>query len=245
MARLLKVAEVAEMALAKIGAYSPNDAQADATEMARAIQWMDLGVAELSGTENVKLLESSTLSANLTAGVSEYVLADLFGVQWPDNDMAFPISATTRDTSGTVTSDAPVVLIDRPEWDAIENKSAAGRPCRAWIDRTVTPTIHFDLVPGTAPTYQFRLVIQTQSRDMRGGSPDGDGNVSHQFHAEWQRWLVLMTAAAIGAGPVRRLPQQEINDIRGEAASSLARLLAYANKWRTSPERQRTQAWGM
>lgn len=244
MARLFTVAQIAELALQRIGAFSVNDPQADAAEMERAIQWLEIAVSEFSGTEYSAVLEHETLIAALDPPASSYVLADLYGADWPDEDMAFAIRVQIRDTTAG-TNDQEVQLINRQQYLDIENKSQTGLAQQAWIDRAGQPTIHLDRTPGATATYSLLLSFQTYNRDMMAGSSEGQGNIAHGFKAEWQKWLILACACEIGDGPVRKLPVQELRELRAQRKESYDKLMAAAARFTVSLDNQRTRAWGM
>lgn len=244
MSRLFNVAKIAEMALQRIGAYAVNDTQADAAEMERTIEWMEIAVSEFSGTEHAALFEYQTLSATLTPGTASYVLADLYAPNWPTEDMAFAIRAQIRTAAGNA-NDYDIDLIDRQKYLDIGNKEQTGLASQAWIERTTTPKIYLDHVPPVDSAYVLMLTFQTYARDLMGGSSEGQGNIAHGFRAEWQNWLTLNTACEIGAGPVRRLPLQELRDMRQERDASYERLMARAAAFTVSQQLQRTEPWGM
>ena len=231
------VKQLAERALRRIGAYSINDTGADSAELEEALYWMDLVVAELAGTEDCSWLTEDTIDIPFVAGQASYALNT--ATDWPDTDIAFPVSAYVREDTGV---DTDIEMIRRVEYESIADKDAGGSPTVVYIDRTAdVPRATIYPVP-TDTGASLRLVVQKQAPDMIGSGGARPGKLDHGFPKEWQRWLVLATAAEIGAGPVRKLSQQEINDIRAGAVDAKARLMARANVENKSV--RRTQAWG-
>jgi hypothetical protein len=236
--RILSAKKIAELALQKIGAFSVNDSAADPVHLARAIDWMDLGVQEFTGTNDCPWLLQRQIEIPLDANTAEYDLQDAMGTQLPPGNVIFPISATLSDADG---NELPIQIVDWEEFSAITKKDATGTPCIIYIDRT-TPTqkmlVYY--VP-TVDTYTLLLTVQQYAPDLTRNN----GDTAHQMRAEFQLWMVMMTAAHIGGGPVKRLSLQVKNDIASEAGNLRARLAAYSNKPQPmSGEPRRTEAWG-
>lgn len=241
MSKLWKASGIAERALRKIGAMSINDTAADHEELSEALYWMDLAVAEFAGSERCQWLIPATLSKALSADTASYDLSDFLGTSNPTDGVLFPVSAWIRNSSG---EDAEIQILRRTEYEAITDKDQSGEPCSIYIDRlNADQNLYVWPVPSDA-TYTLRLVCQTYAPNLLSGTPNEGGNVAHGFSAEWQRWLVLQTAADIGSGPVRRLPSQEVSDMRQQAEISRSRLLTYSNTEKPSQPR-RTRAFGV
>lgn len=240
MSKLWKASGICERALRKIGAFSVNDTAADPEELAEALYWLDLAVAELAGTEQCQWLIPTTLSIALTANTANYDLSDALGTANPTDGVLFPIEAWLRDSDGL---DTPIDIIRRRDFEDIEDKDKAGVTDRIYIDRLNEDQNIFIYPVVDESGYSIRLLCQTYAPNMLSGTPEGGGNIAHGFSAEWQRWLILQNAADIGSGPVRRLPPGEINDIRQQAAISRAALMAYSNREKVSQPR-RTRAHG-
>lgn len=239
MSKLWKASGIAERALRKIGAFSINHTAADPEELAETLYWMDLAMAELAGTEECQWLIPSTLSIALSANTVSYDLSNALGTSNPTDGVLFPFSASLRDSSGF---DSPVDIISRRDYEDIEDKDASGTVERIYLDRTSDTQLKVYPVPATTG-YTLRLVVQTAAPNLLGGTPNGGGNLSHGLAAEWQRWLILQTAADIGDGPVRRLPPGEIAGYHKEAEAAKMRLMAHSNREHTSQPR-RTRAYG-
>ncbi|MRR49370.1 MAG: hypothetical protein EG825_00405 [Rhodocyclaceae bacterium] len=239
MAMRLSAKEAAERALRRIGAFSINDVSADPAELEEALIWMDMNVSELAGTEQCLWLVDDTIDLPLTADTQTYDL-DEAGSDYPSDGLVSVVSVWIRDSSG---NDEEVEMIRRNQWESIVDKDASGTPDKAYIDRTVdVPTISIYPVPSDS-TYTLRIVVRKFAVSMLGSGTSKPGKLDHNLPIEWQKWLVLSTAAEIGAGPVRRLPTGEVQEIRAGAESSKAKLIARANVETTS--KRRTAAWGV
>ena len=239
MAKFYKASKIAELALQRIGAFSVNDTAPDPIEMERALYWMDMAVAEVVETNRCWWLVPVTIVKALTANTVSYDLSDFLGSSYPSDGILFPVSAFLRDSSS---HDEPVEIIRREEYEAISKKTESGTTSRIFIDRVTDDQNLYVHPQVTATGYSLGLIAQVYSPSVLAGAKI-DGNLAHGFSAGWQRFLVLATAAEIGSGPVRRLPLQEVADIRGQAGASLANLFGYANREKVS-EPRRTAAWG-
>jgi hypothetical protein len=239
MSQLWKASGICERALRKIGAFSINDTAADPEELAEALYWLDLSVAELAGEERCHWLIPQTLSIPLDATTDSYVLADALSVAQA-NGILFPIEAWLRDSSGI---DYPIEIIRRRDYEDIADKDTGGTPEKIYIDRLNDKQNLFVYPVPLVSGFTIRLVCQSYAPNMLGSGSSDNGNVAHGFSAEWQRWLILQNSADIGSGPVRRLPPAEISDMRSQAEASRARLMAYSNREKVSMPR-RTRSHG-
>ena len=241
MSKLWKASGICERALRKIGAFSVNDTAADPEELAEALYWLDLAVAELAGTEQCQWLIPTTLSIALSANTASYDLSTALGTANPTDGVLFPIEAWIRDSNGL---DTPIDIIRRRDFEDIEDKDRAGVTDRIYIDR-LNEDQNIFIYPVVDETgYSIRLLCQTYAANLGGTGQTATGNIAHGFSAEWQKWMVLQNAADIGSGPVRRLPISETDRIRAEAGTSLAKLMAFSNREKVSQPR-RTRAHGV
>lgn len=241
MPRLFSARELAESALRKIGAFSINDTAADAAEMSEALKWLDLSVGELTSTFECWWLIEQTITFDLAADTASYVLSSVAGASYPANGIQFVKSAWLRDASGT---DSELRMISREEYEAIEDKDASGEPTAIYIDRLrdhADRNIFVHPVPTTAD-FEVRIVAQNYAEDQIGQGSTGSGRRDHGWPTEWQRFLIYMTAAEIGDGPVRRLPMNEVASFRAVAGAAKAALEPYAN--RETRGVRRTSPWG-
>ena len=241
MSKLWKASGICERALRKIGAFSVNDTAADPEELAEALYWLDLAVAELAGTEQCQWLIPTTLSIALAANTASYDLSTALGTANPTDGVLFPIEAWIRDSNGL---DTPIDIIRRRDFEDIEDKDKAGVTDRIYIDR-LNEDQNIFIYPVVDETgYSIRLLCQTYAANLGGTGLTATGNIAHGFSAEWQKWMVLQNAADIGSGPVRRLPISETDRIRAEAGTSLTKLMAHSNREKVSQPR-RTRAHGV
>lgn len=235
MPKLFNAKQIAERSLRKIGAYSINDDAADPEELQETLYWLDLNLAEKIGSLPVFIkIPSDPLSISLDADTASYDLETKLGNNMPDDGIAIPVEAYVRDSSGF---DVPIKMLRRKEFDDVEDKDATGKPWAIYLDRTKTPTLHIIGVP-TDASYTLYLDVQTYQADLTGMS----GTKAHGFKAEWQKWMILATAADIGDGPVRKLPDSQVDRIKRDRNDSWNMLETWSNREHQGV--RRTRAWG-
>lgn len=227
---LLSAAEVCERALRKVGAFSINDEAADPDELDEALRWLDMIVAEITGTRRCYWLTPATVTFDWPAAEESVVLADQMGADYPPTGILFPVRAwSVNVTSGL--REAEIELCRRKTYEAKSDLTTAGSPEILFIDRLVeNQRAYVWPVPSTDDLYQIALEFQTYSRSVlgeQGGEQAGD--VPTGFDQTWQLWMVTRLAAEIGDGPVKRLESSTIRDWRALSDGYLSALL-YHNR---------------
>lgn len=216
------VGKICEMALQKIGAFSINDTAARGRDQAVAIDWLDAVVRHVAGTRRAFWLVPATIPITLTAGSQSYALLDAMGANAPAEGVQFPIEATVTDSTGT---EWPVDILDRTEYDAVAKKSdTASKPDVIFIDRLDPPTLYVHPVLATGGSATLNLIVQRFNRQIT------DASQAHELRAAWDLFLIHKLASEIGAGPVRRLPDGEVEKMRDSADELLVELEAFENR---------------
>jgi len=227
---MLSAVEVGERALRKVGAFSINDEAADPDELDETLRWLDMIVAEVTGTRRCYWLSPATVTFDWPAAEASVVLADQMGADYPPTGILFPVRAWRVDVT-TGLRQAEIELCRRKKYEAKSNLATAGSPEILFIDRLVQEQRAYVWpVPSTADVWQIALEFQTYSRSVlgeQGGEQSGD--VPHGFDQTWQLWMVTRLAAEIGDGPVKRLDASTIRDWRTLADGYLSALL-YHNR---------------
>ena len=239
--RLFSARDIAELALQRIGAYSPMDSAADDTEMRRALEWMELGISDLAGRKRCQWLIPATITFALEADTPSYVLADVMGSAVPSLGVAYAISAKTIDANS---AERNVDVIRRDDFEAFTDKTTSGDPDFVYLDRLVNDGMIYTYPVKTGSTaLSLRLVVMTYPRSVLGpiGEAEPAGDVEHGFDRTWQLWLVHSTAALIGAGPVRRLRKQDLDEIKEARDRSEAALMTFHNRETVSLKLRRTR----
>ncbi len=219
MARMMEVREVCERALRKIGAYSIRDTGADAAELAEARYWLDMVVGHVStGRRRSWWLVEQTVPLTLVAATTAYDLTDLLDLDAP---IAHVITVTAVETvSGRRT---PVDIARRWMWEE-RDVDESGPPAMVYIDRGREPTLNVWPTPVAPVAHRLDMVIQRESPDLTAGAVT---EKLTKFRDAWNLYLVTALAAQIGNGPVRKLPQDEVRDMKVEAERLLFDLEAF------------------
>lgn len=231
--------EIAARALRKIGAFPINDAAPAPNELAEALYWLDLIVAELAGKQECFWLRPATMTQDLTVDEPAYTLSEFD--EYPPSGIVFPMKAWIRDPSG---NDEPIKIIRRTEYEDLPVKDTAGTPECIYVDRIAVERNLFTYPVIAEDGYQLRLLVQTYHHNLTGsrGENSPSGDVALRIGAEWQRFLVFMLSADIGDGPIRRIDDGKVKEWRAIAGGALAALNSFTNRER--PRAGRTRRWG-
>ena len=227
MAGLLTQAEIVERALRKCGVYAINDSGAETAHVTECLYWLDMIVANFVGEHEAYWLVPATLSISLTADQQDYVIADELGTNDPDDGILYVTEAWLEDSGG---NRCALEIATRKKFESVGYPDQSGTPYMVYIDRTLTPTLKTYPTLGTGATgYTIKLIVQTNSPDMKPRSGSGLGNAAHGLRATWQLWMVYELAWNIGDGPVTKRPRTELNDWKGYADQRKRRLLSFEN----------------
>lgn len=249
--RLLPSREIAEMALQKVGAFTPNDEGANPSEVERALDWMEIEIGHLSGVHRLQWLIPTTVEFDLEDEIAEYVLAEVLGSAYPSLGVAYPIRAyrgTVQDVDDEdeVVNFVEIPIVRRAQYEAFRDRNASGVTDWIYIDR-LNDSKNLFVYPtqNAGVNVRLRLLLQTYPRSVQGpGNEDAAGDTGHGFPVEWQKWLILQTSAAIGDGPVRRLDSKTLGDIRVSAERALIELMGAQNREKVTHRLHRTRRYG-
>jgi hypothetical protein len=232
--RTFSAAEICEMALRKIGAFAINDEAADQDEMDEALRWLDLILAEVTGTRRCYWLMPATVTFDWPGAEESVVLADQMGADYPPTGVQFPVRAwSVNVTSGL--RETELELCRRKTYEAKSDLTTAGSPEILFVDRLVeNQKAYIWPVPATDDLYQVAIEFQTYNQSALG-TQGGDqaGDVPIGVPKEWQLFVVTRLAAEVGDGPVKRLDTGTIRDWRTLADGYMSALI-YANKEKTN-----------
>ena len=84
MSTFFSARKLAEMSLQLVQEFALNDAGADGGAVERTLEWMDVNLAQLSGTERLLWLIPTTLEIPLTSGTASYDIETVLGSAAPD-----------------------------------------------------------------------------------------------------------------------------------------------------------------
>ncbi|WP_417790287.1 hypothetical protein [Terasakiella pusilla] len=217
MATLLSAKEIVEGALRKIGSYSINDTAANSAEVAIGLEWLDIIMAELSGTRHLKFIVQDAASFTVPANQANYDLQNSLGENWPVEGMAFPLSLYLIKVNGLRSE---INLVTQNRFNEIASQPSKGQPVCAYVDRTNRHQLKLWPVP--VENTSLELTFQKFSDIVAGRE-----NASTGLRKSWQRWAIYALAAELGGGPVRRLPPAMLNDFGNTANLALERLLSF------------------
>ena len=225
MSRMLSIREVCERALRRIGAYPIRSSGARPEEVDEARFWLDMIVGHMSSVMRTWWLVPGTGTFALAPGTPGYDLGEMLtSAQAPDG-IQFVISVYLYDPVAKIDI-CEMRMLRRQEYEAIDDKSRIGEPEAIYIDRDDRPRATLYPVPDTARSYVVRVLFQGYSSDFtKNSGVDKTFTVRHS----WNLWLVTALAAAIGNGPVRKQPADEVKDMKDEATRYLDQLQAYEN----------------
>jgi len=249
--RRLTSRQIAEKVLEKIGAFTINDSGADPVATERVLEWMEIEIGHLSGVHRLQWLIPTTVEFDLEDGIAEYVLADVLGDQYPALGIAYPIAAyvgtvTDPDDEDEVVNFREVPIVRRLTYEQHSQRQASGVPDEIYIDRlNENKNLFVYPVQNESVNVRVRLLLQTYPRSVMGqGAEDTAGDVAHGFPVEWQKWLIMAGAAAVGNGPVRRLDANTLKGIQVEAGQALVELMGAQNREKITHKLRRTRRYG-
>lgn len=216
---------VLQRALRKIGAFSIASSGARPAEMEEARYWFDMVVGHLAARKRTWWLVPATATFPLVAGQRDYELASLVQDDVMDDGLQ-AVVAVWVDNATTGATLGQVSILRREEYEAEVGYAvgASGPPSSCYIDRSQTPTLKFIQAPDSAVSYRARMVYQTYAPDLRTSR---DVQKLERFRTTWTLYLTLAVAAQIGDGPVRKLPRDEVQDMKREAERALHDLESY------------------
>lgn len=221
---LLSVQTICTRALRKIGEFPIRGAVLRPEALAETREWLDMVIAHQSGRMRTPWLIPDTAIFSLVAGQQAYDLRAVIGAQIVPDGLQFVVAAYLYDPA-TVQDVHRIELKQRIEWEDITDKTRAGEPEAAWIDRTRWPVLHVYPTPSAATrALKVRIVYQTMSSSF-SNLPFNDK--TYALHECWNLWMVTALAAEIGSGPVRRLPKDEVDDMNRKAERLRLDLEAY------------------
>lgn len=240
MAYLLSSSEMIGRALRKIGAFPINDRNPDPVHAEEAEYWLDMILSEMVGTSRLLHRIEQAVTISLTTGTETYDLAP----GTPDDDEDDP-DLTQIPPFGIVhpvkvrllvddVDENEITMVDRRTYERIRAGAETGKPC--WGTFLPDGDLKHKLKLYPTPTFssgtmKVRMLVQQFFDDIVGNTDDVP-----KIGAEWQLYLVTRLAWVLGDGPVLRRPRGDIEDWKGDAEVSFARLKAFrAGQVETGP----------
>lgn len=246
MSRILTAKEICERALRAVGAFPVTQSAADTEHLREAMFWLDLNLAQLSGSTRIFWLVPDTVLQELENGVQSYALNTTLGADLPLDGIQFPVEAWLQDDAG---NRGPLEIVQRHKFEDVCRPAEVGVPKFIYIDRLVSPTmqVYPTLDADETAVYTVHLVVQRFSPNVSPGGVTGQqpqSGVLTGVRQAWQRWLILQLSHDIGSGPVYTLPESRLRRFKSEADSALSDLLAFENREHASTPPV-CEPWGM
>jgi hypothetical protein len=110
-----------------------------------------------------------------------------------------------------------------------------GTPQICYVDRAQRPKISFYPAPDARRSYGARVIFQSFASDFVSNK---SVDKTYKLRTSMNLWLVSALAAQIGNGPVRKLPADEVKDMKQEAQQLRDDLEAYEFHEQASEPRQ-------
>lgn len=244
--KLFTGAELAEVSLQMVGAFTTMDASADPRDVARSLTFMELAVAQLNGTTSMQWLVPQTIQFTLEPEVQSYSLSDVLGTSFPSLGISHAIDAYLLDSNGNET---PISIKRRRDYDNEPSKTTSGDPQYIVIDRQLDDDTRVYTYPVKADndlTAYIKLRVQTYSPSVIGALANSGvgGEVAHGFDRAWQLWLCTATACLIGNGPVRQLTKAKLDGLKEDRDRAFLMLQAFQNREKISTRLRRTRRYG-
>lgn len=229
MATVFIVDDIVNMALRRVGIFSPHDSGSDPVQFQIAMTCLDMIVAEVVETEQPLWLIPDPVTIALPSGQQGIDFVQLAGSSSiPTGRFRGPIYCSlVVDSTQVVT---PLPPMSQREYEELPKKSQAGTPTRVFVDRrNLNPKFYFDEVIQTTG-YSLRVVFYLLNEALSVGG-------QHGFPQSWQRYLQFALAADIGSGPCVHLEQGRVDDYRRQAAEAREKLFARQNRQFARPKR--------
>lgn len=194
MSRTFDSSEIVTLAARVCQVIGPNVTGLDQQRLAIGLQFLDMVVAEVVGTDSLFWEATGPREITLVADQPSYNIATLLSSDAPQ----FVHRAFVRDSSGY---DSPLTFLSREQYDDLSDKDASGVPDRIYIEHGKSLAYPYPVV--AASGYSVFLDSYGFSRDLTKST----GSIPHDLPNSWQMNLVYRLAAVIGDGPLIKAPQ--------------------------------------
>ena len=209
--------DIATKMLREVGSFSPYDVEPDPSDLAIALEYLDMMLAEKVGTEQLWFFIPETTSSALMIDQGDYYLNDLT----EEIELQFVRGIKIVDDTA---NEHCVELIRKNTYEDIRYDSAFNRtgiPKFAYVERKDNPKVHF--LPAPNKEYDAKIWGQTYSNVIAStctkvnyiGFPDA-----------WELALVIEGASHIGRGPVVDVGTSKLREFERIAIDKWERLMA-------------------
>lgn len=225
-------ADIAELSLRKVGAFSTYDTGADAAQFAVAIDALDMMISEKVGTELLWWFQPASQNVPLTAGVSSYSLNS-----FTETDLQFIQQVFIVDENGR---ERELELLRKQDYEKKKTEYLGnGLVECCYIERKDSPQIKILRAPSTSG-FSLRVEGQSYSTDLLRNK----GQVPHGFPKAWERYLYHCLSLDLGTGLIVNLPESKLTRIENTIAR-IERKLNARNVRENIKKARYTQPYGI
>ncbi len=239
--------EIIERALRKIRAFSINDQTPDPVHVEEARFYLDMILAETSGSGPLMQKRQQAVTLSLTTATATLDLQP----GSPDVDEDDPTLTQIPPTGIVDVKSARLLVNDSDcgeiklirllEFEKISVKSTGGQPTHATVrmNGIEKPIMTFWPVPTfTSGTMKVRLLVEKGFPTIVGELDDRP-----DIRAAWQLWLVTRLAYELGSGPIVMRSRDELTAMQRDALRAKQRLEAHSNREPLTQPRVVKSAW--
>lgn len=198
----------AENALRTIGAFPPSMSAADPGELETALVWLEMVLNNQTGIRAMLGAFQRIVDIPIEARIGDYNLADY--ADCSEAQHVFSVSIVRA--QGNV---KPLEMMYESD-GVTENLQNEGDPSRVVVTRDPIPVLK--LYPAPSQTNEdtgdvIRVRIQTYHPAI---NKDGTGSNDVLLRPTWYLWCTKRLSYELASGPVRRLPEGELNRIQAD-----------------------------
>lgn len=219
MASTYTAREMCTSALEKVGIISPYETSAPEGVVQKCLRYLDMILSFRTGTRRLWFFVPAASQVTWPADQGSY---DLTGAL-ASNPLDLYRAAYVDDST-----DAPIELVRRAEFEESRNDTAAGTasPDMIYIqdDGDGTYTGHIRPVPSEAKAIRF--VGQKLSPSVATAVGEAV-ETDHGYGAPWQLWMLYALAIEIGDGPIAKLDGSRLGAWRKVEKDLWGRLESY------------------
>jgi hypothetical protein len=202
--------QIIERALRRIGEFSINNRAPRERAINEAAYWLDMLMGHETARMRMWWMVDETKTFALTEDVYEYDLTDAIGEGNLPRGLQFIIGAYLYN-SETGKQIRQLDLWRREDWERPTDRTTAGEPCAIYVNRDYKPSAFISPPPNDTVPYEVHIVGQSYSSNFVSAQPTSK---TMKLRSSWNLWIVQALSAEIGAGPVRKLPADEIREMR-------------------------------
>lgn len=212
--------DVVELALSRISVFAPGDVAVDEAQLSRGLLVLKSLLRHLAATNpNLWFFTPESQYIDLTEGDGAYNLNDELTVPLQLVERVFAVNSSGREEE--------VTLIRKSTFDTLRGDylNQENLPEYCFVEKKEEPILHLLPAPGTGIT-RLRIEGQKFAPDVT----DENGQIETGYPSAWELWLSEELAVRLGSGHILKLPKNELDDLKRDAAGLKEALETYANR---------------